>query len=502
MDTSHLSKRKRTTVACNFCRARKTRCDGVRPTCGPCRLLDLECVSIDKRNRNVRQRLDVSGSRKIERTVEHFSPSTRSSREDFSQTPATSQHALTQHGHMGAPTPSDSMSLTSRREPVVGSGTRYQGRLPMMPRLKGNNSAKLSAAWLELAFRRLGLSHATRMSRFLALPDPSVQPPILGTILMTPPLFPPSSEIQVCIRQFVHSVNDLFSILSEEDLSRLQLTAETDLDPETVVNQFGVGSLALLYLIVVMAEGPEQDSSTVARNETYLNICGTLLGFLEADISLSSLKALLLYSLVLRQTGELARAWHILNLAFAMESSLGLHRTTKPTFAADGPSRLPIENSQRYALWRSMYCFDKILSFELGRPPCVRELHNGMDTPISSNDMEGISTNTTTFLELMSGFAKVLSHIHERSTRLRNSEEMSPDDRIEVAIREKITGSVELSLKLARFAETWPEGLRYVNQTLGPQIPAEMWSRADVPILCDSSFFPHAQFLLVQYNFA
>src|SRR4051812_5021677 len=29
-------KRRKTTVACEICRVRKSKCDGVRPTCGPC----------------------------------------------------------------------------------------------------------------------------------------------------------------------------------------------------------------------------------------------------------------------------------------------------------------------------------------------------------------------------------------------------------------------------------------------------------------------------------
>lgn len=39
-----LTRRKRTSVACQFCRIRKTRCDGVRPVCGFCRHHDAQCV--------------------------------------------------------------------------------------------------------------------------------------------------------------------------------------------------------------------------------------------------------------------------------------------------------------------------------------------------------------------------------------------------------------------------------------------------------------------------
>ncbi|KAH7064205.1 hypothetical protein BKA63DRAFT_180642 [Paraphoma chrysanthemicola] len=42
--TNILSQRKRAPVACQFCRLRKTKCDGVRPTCGFCRHHDAQCV--------------------------------------------------------------------------------------------------------------------------------------------------------------------------------------------------------------------------------------------------------------------------------------------------------------------------------------------------------------------------------------------------------------------------------------------------------------------------
>lgn len=39
--------RKRALIACEICRRRKTKCDNVRPTCGGCRDLEIECVYAD-----------------------------------------------------------------------------------------------------------------------------------------------------------------------------------------------------------------------------------------------------------------------------------------------------------------------------------------------------------------------------------------------------------------------------------------------------------------------
>src|ERR1700733_6475575 len=48
-------KRRKTTIACELCRVRKSKCDGVRPTCGPCskRKTTIEvCSYAEGRSRN------------------------------------------------------------------------------------------------------------------------------------------------------------------------------------------------------------------------------------------------------------------------------------------------------------------------------------------------------------------------------------------------------------------------------------------------------------------
>jgi hypothetical protein len=50
------SKRRRIGYACDVCRAKKNRCDGERPTCGPCLARCLQCVySVQKSRASVTQ---------------------------------------------------------------------------------------------------------------------------------------------------------------------------------------------------------------------------------------------------------------------------------------------------------------------------------------------------------------------------------------------------------------------------------------------------------------
>ena len=54
------SKRRRISYACDVCRAKKNRCDGERPTCGPCKQRGHECVYSPHRSRaSVSQELVV-----------------------------------------------------------------------------------------------------------------------------------------------------------------------------------------------------------------------------------------------------------------------------------------------------------------------------------------------------------------------------------------------------------------------------------------------------------
>lgn len=47
LTTEKLARRKRAVAACQFCRLRKTKCDGVKPVCGFCQRLDAQCIWSD-----------------------------------------------------------------------------------------------------------------------------------------------------------------------------------------------------------------------------------------------------------------------------------------------------------------------------------------------------------------------------------------------------------------------------------------------------------------------
>lgn len=54
------SKRQRTAIACDSCRARKTRCDGRRPSCGVCIDMEFDCKYTKRSGRNKVRTTDES----------------------------------------------------------------------------------------------------------------------------------------------------------------------------------------------------------------------------------------------------------------------------------------------------------------------------------------------------------------------------------------------------------------------------------------------------------
>ncbi|TEA14572.1 Conidial development protein fluffy [Colletotrichum sidae] len=60
------SKRKRvgTEIACNACRRRKTRCDGIRPACAACRKRSTECIFVERRE-NTKSSQSPDGSQEV-----------------------------------------------------------------------------------------------------------------------------------------------------------------------------------------------------------------------------------------------------------------------------------------------------------------------------------------------------------------------------------------------------------------------------------------------------
>ncbi|ORX95565.1 hypothetical protein K493DRAFT_219008, partial [Basidiobolus meristosporus CBS 931.73] len=47
MTSGDESKRQRVSRACDHCRRKKVRCDGVQPCCGHCKILNIECTYLD-----------------------------------------------------------------------------------------------------------------------------------------------------------------------------------------------------------------------------------------------------------------------------------------------------------------------------------------------------------------------------------------------------------------------------------------------------------------------
>jgi Fungal specific transcription factor domain/Fungal Zn(2)-Cys(6) binuclear cluster domain len=141
-------KRRKTTIACELCRVRKSKCDGVRPTCGPCskRKATIEsCTYAEGKSRN---RREFSQS-ELDPAIDYQSPphEASTSRQTSQYAPRTSSKASTLpsthhefslsprnaiHPSPTRPTPSTSpYSLT----PAVGTGqeTFPQGGINMRP---------------------------------------------------------------------------------------------------------------------------------------------------------------------------------------------------------------------------------------------------------------------------------------------------------------------------------------------------------------------------------
>ncbi|KAF8964398.1 hypothetical protein BDZ97DRAFT_2007628 [Flammula alnicola] len=122
---------KKITVACNFCRSRKLKCDGGRPTCGQCSKRNNPCDYMPQNKRRGTQRLrkgDESGSESgDDRSPEADEPSV--SPEIPSQPPSRRSSNVGRQQHEVYPPSLPSMSAMSERRDDSSAGSSSRPKL-------------------------------------------------------------------------------------------------------------------------------------------------------------------------------------------------------------------------------------------------------------------------------------------------------------------------------------------------------------------------------------
>lgn len=469
-------KRRRLNFACDNCRNKKIRCDEQKPACLACLAAAIECVTTDKRRLVRRTAVSGSGSAishsqsradDASDTSDAISsvaaplpvpnpvlplvsdrlrrPSKVSNRTSLLAAPepseavSSSASASASTSASGPHPPAEARSTRTRPQDAHSSG-RFAGRLPIVPRIAGSNTLEVLTGWLDLAFHRLNIACINTSASASASALYAV--PAISLSVARVPSLPRCQDVAA---SYFSTINRIYRILDPVLVQRI-FGRLTELGPAQFVQDGQLPQLLIAYLVLVLGSGEahggcDADAPAEDLATTYLTFCETMLGHVLGWASVEAVQIVLLMSLALKARDKLASAWPLTGLCASMAQSMGLHRNKMFGRRLPDPEAAGDEAElTRRRVWWSIYAYEKLFAFELGRPSTIK------DTECDQPEPDG--SQTSDLHSIVIGLGRALSQISKTSIKARNQEEMAHDGGLENAIRDKVKTTGETVLFL------------------------------------------------------
>lgn len=478
--TGARSKRRRLNFACNYCRSRKTRCDEQKPSCHACTVAEVPCITTDKRRPGVDIERRGAGSRSSYRSVPASSPQSFAATHrtpaslsvgEATYLPVHQQSSVTDHDRSGfvelqasaVPLPpnisrqipsSQSASDVQEGDHLTGESppnsraTRFVGRLPFFLHITGRNTLEILTGWLGIALFRLGMPQD-----FQNLLAHEKEPRALQFSLpLAVPALPDSNECQRLMKLYFKAVHPIFPAISPTRAQEA-LRAVLSHVNEALVWEADLSSRLLVYLIISL--GLQVDGSAkVDQISTYLSFCKAMLGQVVEMLSIEAVQILFLLSLALRCQDQVSSPWSTLSLCVSMAMSIGLNHRKGVHPARKTDAGIDNTEEESYRTWWSIYSFEKLFAFELGRPSSIRDQDYEQHIP-ETRPSTGYGEKPN-FFEITISLAKLIGEINMKGLRAGNKEETN----IEAGVADKVQVTGESLLQLMSWADALPAGIK------------------------------------------
>ncbi|KAF7627707.1 C6 transcription factor [Aspergillus flavus] len=390
------SKRRRVALACDICRTRKSRCDGIRPQCGMCKDLGFECVytpAVTATNvivqKDYLQNLE-SRMKSLEDNLSTMrSDMTRLAAHMSSKSPPSDGQPEPCHQPVvdlaGPEDPTDAMgAVTFADEEECGyfgpsSNIAFLRHLSRAVSHSESNQQEISSPRMDKIAYDGGFVSATRPPS----PVSGRTPTAVHAGLATDPLLPSSEETLQLIRRYFYDTGLLFPYIHPPTFF------ETYHQFKNNAKKVRRTWLGLLNIMLAMAKvtavsARAQAELRIKESTRYyrqaLNLCR---GEILRGTTLEVVQYLLLMGQYLQGTQKSVQAWTVHGLAVKAALQLGLHsKDASQAFP-------PLEREIRKRAWFACVVLDRTLSMTFGRPPAIPDNYVQLDLPIVPSISEG-----------------------------------------------------------------------------------------------------------------
>ncbi|KAG9725044.1 hypothetical protein KCU59_g15395, partial [Aureobasidium melanogenum] len=424
------SSQSRIAQACDRCRSKKIRCDGIRPSCSQCTSVGFECKTSDKLSRRafprgytesleervrsleaevreLKELLDEKDE-KIDMLSKLHSASSQSAFQNSPRRPSVSP---------AAPSPntfSEDIFQVQQTLQLDGSGTNAH--------FAGNSSGKAFYDAFSRRVQELGRTSPAINVQNLLPGSTHITPrdPLSDPIVWKAPARLESDQL---IGIFFQEWAPLFPILHRPTF--LELYQSYMSAPENIVDNWSHAQLNLVFGIAALSSGSRDTAGLQSFETQWQAAIDTIL----SDHSMPTLQCLVLAQLYCMQRGDYDRLLTYKALAVTLSSRLGLHQSQK-RFALGAST-----SEMRKKVFWSLYTIDCFSAVTLGLPKQLKdddvhceEPHDADEEYVDENGFKapcpGEYTRVSSALALFRA-ARILSRVLEEIYPARSSYDLS-----------------------------------------------------------------------------
>lgn len=379
------SSQSRIAQACDRCRSKKIRCDGIRPTCSQCANVGFECRTSDKLSRRAFPR---GYTESLEERVRALETEVRELKDLLDEkdekidmlSKMHSHHHIRRVSHSPATSPAASVGRESAREPSPAKEDTFRVQAsPLLLGVENSDSYFMGPSsgrsFIE-SFKRKIQENGKSCSDF----NPEAFLHIQGCYPLVSQ--PPSSSIKVpprlfsdrCVNIYFQEWAPLFPVLHKPTF--LHIYEEFVADADKLKSHHKIAQLYLVFSIAALSSDLPDTEQIAACEMQWQKALDAIL----MENTMNTLQCLILALMYCTIRADYKRLIHYKGVAVALSHRLGLHQSQKRfSFGA-----LTIETRKK-VFW-TLYTLDCFSAAMLGLPKVLKEEDIHAEYPSDCDD--------------------------------------------------------------------------------------------------------------------
>ncbi|KAI1811573.1 fungal-specific transcription factor domain-containing protein [Poronia punctata] len=424
------SSQSRIAQACDRCRSKKIRCDGIRPTCSQCSNVGFECKTSDKLSRRAFPR---GYTESLEERVRQLESEVRELKDLLDEKDERIDMLAKMHGHRPSPprsiaSPKSPADPDADGNPPPKEDTFRVQATPLLLGVENSDSYFMGSSsgrsFIETFKRKVQESGKPcgdfNPEAFLHIQGcyPLVSKPPAPALRIPPRLFSDR-----CVNVYFQEWAPLFPVLHKPTF--LQLYGDFAADSDKIKNNHKLAQLYLVFSIAALSsEQPDLDQIAACEMQWQKALDAVIM-----DNTMNTLQCLVLALMYCTIRADYKRLQHFKAVAVGLSHRLGLHQSQKRfSFGA-----LTIETRKK-VFW-TLYTLDCFSSAILGLPKLLREDDIHAEYPADTDDeyvtekgfqptLPGEHTRISSALALFR-LSRILGRVLEKNYPAATSHELS-----------------------------------------------------------------------------